>query len=287
MGRWELLSKTAALVRPHFFAYTVIVLPALIATYAVDSLAMSYKVDFLALRNHPLQTFLVVSTIRFVQFFLGWLFVAFEFAVILQFLQEQEKGARGIAEAVGRARSSSLQITLLSWAIYWRAVFVFVPIWMFVLLSFTALLKLQERFDPWWLAQIQSLISFALLVLFGSKWLLAFPEVVLRSKRAKTALSETRNESGRLHENMLVLALLFVFVVVFSVGPWPKFLHYVYLPETWPKPVVNALQEWFAPASSLIFDTWAILMLFVGTFVLWESLQGKPREIASHADSLA
>lgn len=282
-----MLSKTAVLVRSHFFAHTMIVLPALVATYAVNSLAMSYKVDFFALKDHPLQTFLVVSAIRFVQFFLGWLFVAFEFAVILQFLHQEEKGVRGISEAVGRARSSFLQITLLSWEVYWRAVLVFVPIWMFILLSFTVLLKLPDRFDPWWLAQIESLISFALLALFGSKWLLAFPEVVLRLKSAKTAFSETRNESGDLRENMLVLDLLFVFAVVFSVGPWPRFLHYVYLPATWPRPVVDTMQKWFTPATSLILETWATLMLFVGTFVLWESPQGKQEEIAAHADSLA
>ena len=287
MGRWELLSRTAALVRQHFLAHTAIVLPAVVATYTVNTLATFYKVDIFALRDHPLKTFVVVSSIRFVQFFLGWLFVAFEFAVILEFLKQEDGGSKSILEAIERARSKSLQITALSWAIYWRALLLTIPIFVTIIALGTFAFKLSDVIGGRWLAQIETLLAFSIVALLGSKWLLAFPETVLRAQSARQALRRASKEWESLHENMLILSLFFVIIAVFSTSTWPHLLHYVYVPADWPEPVVEALQKWFTPATSLIFDTWATMVLFVGTYVLWESGEHKQEEIATYADSFA
>jgi hypothetical protein len=285
MGRWELLSETARLIRKHALVLVVIITPAFVATYLVNSFFSTYKVFPSVFRQHPTQTFISTSLVRGVQFFLGWLFLSLEFAVVVNYIAGEGGDEGRLNSAVLAVRDRGARIASLSWSLYWRAVAVFIPLMMLIFTASEFLLRARDHVGRWSIS-IEVFLVFALTALIGSKWLFAVPEVVLSGKDVRSALRAT-TALEPLHEPLLVLALLFSFVLTFSVITWPPLvLSYVYLPAFWPERLLRFIQNWLTPVTSLVFETWATMMLFVGTTVLWLNRERSLNEETVYADPL-
>lgn len=283
MGRWEFFSQSAAIIRRHPIALALAILPALIATYVVDSVFQFHRILPSQFLQRPLYYASVKLVLQLLQFFLGWLFLTFEFGVVADYVSTPMEH-RTVSVSIEKVREHIFELTKLSWGIYWRMILAFIPLFLLVLFTFSFVVNLVSKIGHW-AGDVETVLAFSMAALFVSKWLLAIPHLILAPADARSSLRSAKVELQVLHEPILAFSLLFVFVGVFATVTWPKLLQYVYIPAE-PEWSVRLIQKWIAPATSIMMNLWATMMLFVGTTVLWLNREHFKQEETVDAHSL-